>query len=765
MVFEDFHYADSGLLDFVDHLVEWSRACPIYVVTLARPELIEQAPRLGRRQAQLHLDVPGPACRKRRCASCWPVWCPGLPEPAVKAIVARADGMPALRRRDRPHARGRGRLAREDGVYRPVGDLTTLAVPETLTALIASRLDGLDPEDRSLIHDAAVLGQSFTPAALAAVSGMSEADLEPHLRALVRRELLTLATDPHSPGRGQYAFVQALIREVAYGTLAKADRKAKHLAAARFFESLGSDELAGALAGHYLAAYQNAPAGPEAEALAGQARLALGGAAERAGALGAHDQAVRFLEQAISVTKDPVAEAELLERAGASAEIAGRYDEAKDFLDRALEIHGAAGDRHAAARATAILGRTLLDGHRTDVARKLLEQAAPDFADLVDDPGVIALQGQLARAYFFDSEQQRAIEMADRVLAAAERADLQEIIADTLVTKGTAFCNLGRTQEGLGVIEIGERLARATGSTKILLRALFNHSVQGYEGDPAGTLEACVEGLALARRVGDRGSIAGFTAGLSFCLYHKGDWDRALVVLDSALAEDLDRSDRSSPLGNALMLHVFRGEPVDLVMAELEEVLPGLGDLGLRISLLDVRATVAFAQGHLREAIAGWHEEIELDPLQTTWVLPLSARAALWLGDTTAARADVEALDMSGRHGSVAALRRRTIRAGLAALEDPNGEALALFRAALRDWRELGLAWEEALCGIDMATLLDPALPDVQAAIESAREILTHLQARPFLDRLEAAASRKVMAPAPAPSVPSIAPAEATADR
>ena len=104
---------------------------------------------------------------------------------------------------------------------------------------------------------------------------MAEAELEPRLRALVRRELLTLEADPRSPERGQYAFVQALIREVAYNTLAKKDRKTRHLAAARFFEALGSDELAGALAGHYLAAQANAAEGPEADALAAQARIAL----------------------------------------------------------------------------------------------------------------------------------------------------------------------------------------------------------------------------------------------------------------------------------------------------------------------------------------------------------------------------------------------------------------------------------------------------------------------------------------------------------
>ena len=341
MVFEDFHFADSGLLDFVDHLLEWSRNVPIYVVTLARPELLEKRPDWGagkRNFTSLYLEpLPESAMRLLLAGLV-----PGLPETAVRAIVARADGIPLYAVETVRMLLADGRLALEDGAYRPVGDLTDLAVPETLTALIASRLDGLAPDDRALVSDAAVLGQSFTLAGLAAVSGQSEDELTPHLRSLVRRELLTLEADPRSPERGQYAFVQALIREVAYNTLAKRDRKVRHLAAARFFESLGSDELAGALAGHYLAAHHNAGDGPEAEALAAQARIALRAAAERANTLGALGQAVTFLDQARAVTRDEAEIAELLEQAGRAALRSGSV--------RGRRGPSAAGDR-AASRA------------------------------------------------------------------------------------------------------------------------------------------------------------------------------------------------------------------------------------------------------------------------------------------------------------------------------------------------------------------------------------------------------------------------------
>ncbi len=261
MVFEDHHYADTGLLDFVDHLLEWSRNVPIYVVTLARPELLEKRPDWGagkRNFTSIYLE-PLPLAAMRELLG---GLVPGLPEAAVRAIIERADGIPLYAVETVRMLLAEGRLAPEDGVYRPIGDLTTLAVPETLTALIASRLDGLDPADRLLVSDAAVLGQSLHPRRPCGGVGPRRSPSSTCASAaLVRRELFTQERDPRSPERGQYAFVQALIREVAYNTLARKDRKTRHLAAARFFEALGSDELAGALAGHYLAAHANAAEG------------------------------------------------------------------------------------------------------------------------------------------------------------------------------------------------------------------------------------------------------------------------------------------------------------------------------------------------------------------------------------------------------------------------------------------------------------------------------------------------------------------------
>ena len=257
LIFEDFHYADAGLIDFVDHLLEWSRNIPIYVVTLARPELLDKRPDWGagkRNFTSLYLEPLSESTMYELLAGL----VPGLPDQTMKAIVERADGIPLYAVEMVRMLVTDGRLAADGAAYRPSRRPDHPGRTQTLIALIASRLDSLDPADRALVSDAAVLGQTFTVAGLGAVSGIGGAEIEPRLLALMRRELLTLETDPRSPEHGQYAFVQALIREVAYNTLAKRDRKVRHLAAARFFESLGTDEIAGGLASHYLAAYENA---------------------------------------------------------------------------------------------------------------------------------------------------------------------------------------------------------------------------------------------------------------------------------------------------------------------------------------------------------------------------------------------------------------------------------------------------------------------------------------------------------------------------
>ena len=204
-------------------------------------------------------------------------------------------------------------------MYRPSGPIDTLEVPETLLALIAARLDGLSTEERRLVQDGAVLGKTFTIPGLAFLTGLPEERLQPLLASLVRKEVLSLQADPSYPERGQYGFLQDLVRKVAYDTLSKKERKAKQLAAAAFIEESWSgdeDEIVEVVAAHLQAAYAEAPKDPDAQEIREKTRGMLVRAGERAASLAAPAEAQRYFTEAAVLTNDGLERARLQERAG-----------------------------------------------------------------------------------------------------------------------------------------------------------------------------------------------------------------------------------------------------------------------------------------------------------------------------------------------------------------------------------------------------------------------------------------------------------------
>src|SRR5438270_1397085 len=406
--FEDMQWADSSLLDFVEYLLEWSKNSPLCVITLARPELLERRPTWGaghRNFTSLYLEPLSPEAMEELLTGL----VPGLPRPLREQILVRAEGVPLYAVETVRMLLDRGSLVQEGSVYRPVGAIEALDVPETLHALIAARLDGLSQEERRLVQDGSVLGKTFTRASLAAVTGLAAAELDPLLRSLVRKEVLSLQSDPRSPEHGQYGFLQDLVRHVAYETLSKRERRARHLAAAEHLSAaLAEDEVTEVVASHLVEAYQLDPDADDAPAIKERARLALVSAGERAASLAAAAEAKRYFEQAAELVEEALQKAELLGRAGEMAGYAGDPDTAAQLIEQSIAIYEAEDDTHAAARASGRLGRVLIFTDRRDEAVARLEEAFEVIASDEPDEDIALLAAQLSRAYWFSGDLERA---------------------------------------------------------------------------------------------------------------------------------------------------------------------------------------------------------------------------------------------------------------------------------------------------------------------------------------------------------------------
>ncbi|MFN8621831.1 MAG: hypothetical protein U0869_13955 [Chloroflexota bacterium] len=737
LVFEDLHWADPGTLDFIDHLLDWTRGLPLFIVTLARPELLDRRPDWGagkRHFTSVFLEPLSDADMRALLVGL----VPGLDDRAVAAIVARADGMPLYAVETVRMLVSQGRLVEREGRYEPIGPIEIVDVPETLTALIAARLDAVGAADRGLLQDAAVLGQSFSVAALDAVSGVARAELEPRLASLVRRELLVRQSDPRSPERGQYAFVQSLIREVAYNTLARPDRRARHLAAARYFESLGGDELAGALAAQYLAAYRASPAGPEADALATQARVSLKAAAERAAGLGSPRQAVGYLEEALEVTTDPSEEADLLERAASLAGVAS-LPQARTLAERAVELRRAAGDRPALARATLVMVRAGLDQREFTWAIPFLEREVDGFVDLPDDPSVVALQGQLARAYLMAGRERDALAATEPVLIAAERLDLVPVIADTLVSRGTSLTNLLRLREGPAVLRAGIALAEEAGLGLTAARGLSNLVSGLQDVDPRLALDAARQGIVAARRIGHASLQVTLHMGFTAAAYHTGDWAEALTATEATLVDQQRAAARAGLLLPVATIRIAKGHGDEPRYEEFRAFQRALGtEVGLS-AIKDVDAYLALADGRWADARADALESNRLAEYPSAVLVAI--RASILGRDPAATRETIAVFDALGAHGPAFTAQRQAAGAGLAALEGNRDAALRGYREALASLRALGLRWVLAQTGVEMVTVL-PDEPEALEVADEVRAILVELGAKPLLGHLDRVLAR-----------------------
>jgi len=737
LVFEDLQWADSGMLDFIDHLLDWSRGLPIMVLTLARPELFDTRPDWGSGRRHLTALALEPLTDEA-VRQLLEGLVPGLPADALAAIVGRAEGIPLYAVETVRGLLADGLIEREGEAYAVVGDLSQLRVPDSLRSLIASRLDALDVADRGLLQDASVLGQVFSAESLAAVTGADLAIVEPRLRDMVRRELLDVETDPRSPERGQFRFVQSLIREVAYGTLARRDRRTRHLAVARHYEAIGEDELAGALASHYVAAHQASDAGEESDAIAVQARLALGAAAGRAASLGSHDQAIAYLEQALDVTTDAADRAPLLDRAAISAVAAARED-APRYGHAAVEAYREVGDRVAVATATARLGRVLTEASELDRAREVLEAGLAEAEVLDDKSPLAAILANLARVYMRVADTDRAIAAADRALALAERLNLEPVIAEALNNKAAALSIAGRRRESSALHAMALSLARKLGERSLELRIRNNRASVMADDDPAGSARMLVESAAIARDIGDRWIYYFQLSQAAAAHIEMGrDWDEYLVAMKDAYETSALRNDRIRLRIFIGLMESARGERLDAFHREIEDLADGQAGVEARFALFMVRAEVELRRGAHDAAYQRAIEAFDLQYQEPAVATEVALRAAMRGQNLDGIRRAAGLVAELQRSGVMTEVRRQQARAALAAIDGRTDAAVADFTAVQARLASLEQAYLAALMAIDAIALL-PDAATLRELAERSRSLLEDLRASADIAELDRA--------------------------
>ena len=527
LIFEDMQYADSGLLDYIEHLLESARF-PVFILTFARPEFTEARPGFGtgRRTTAIYLEPLSDAAMGQLVDGL----VDGLPGATRDALTERAEGIPlyavetvrALIDRDAVIPRD-GRYVLADDTNNDVG-LQHLGAPTSLQALIAARLDALSPAERRAVGDASVHGMTFSGEALAETSPVD--DLDGVLTALVRKEIVSIQSDPLSPERGQYRFVQALVRTVAYETLSRRDRKARHLAVAAQIAKEPGNELAGVLARHYLDALDAAPKDPDADQLRASALELLERAAARAEALGSPEEALRHYRVALEREPSTEVEARLREGAARTAGSAALREDAIDNAGRARALYEGLGHDVEAGRVAALLGALLVDGSRLQEGIDLM---IPVYEQLVDRPDASAalapLASELARAFSYRGSWGESEYYAKRALQLAESREDWPQVVELLMRYGILWVFQGMPTGGLAMLRSAVDLARQHQLLFEMIRPLGNVSSFYNSRDLAVAEEAAREALALAEQVGARDRMDVVVANLAITLWHSGGWD------------------------------------------------------------------------------------------------------------------------------------------------------------------------------------------------------------------------------------------------
>jgi predicted ATPase/class 3 adenylate cyclase len=477
LVFEDLHWADDGLLDFVDSLAEWVAAVPMLVIGTARPELLDRRPGWGggkRNAFTLSVGALSADETAQLLASLLDQTL--LPAEVQAAVLRRAEGNPLYAEEYVRMLQDRGFLVRSPSGWQ-LTHTDELPLPETVQGMIAARLDALAPEEKELIQDGAVIGKVFWPAALHALAPGQDSSASA-LHALERKEFVRRDRRSAVAGETQYAFLHALVRDVAYGQIPRATRVDKHRLAAEWIAALApdrSEDRAEMLAHHYREAIALArAAGVDTGPLRAPALAALADASARASSLNAWEAAEELALAALELAEpgDPLRPHLLLRAARANTFGATPTRElataaAEGFLEQSDVAHAAEAEAMLSWISWWLADRVGSVAHADRAVELVQGQPTTQGATLA--------YAQKARVLSLAGRDAEAVELGRRAFAMAEEINDPRTASHALNTIGMSRVYLGET-EGLDDLKRSLELAEESAATDEISKALNNLS-------------------------------------------------------------------------------------------------------------------------------------------------------------------------------------------------------------------------------------------------------------------------------------------------
>lgn len=749
MVFEDLQWADASLIAFIDHLLEWSGEYALFVVVLTRPEAADRHPSLTvarRSVTPIYLEpLPSPAMEMILDGLA-----PGLPAELREQILDHAEGVPLYAVETVRMLVNRGALVLEGSTYRLQHDVESLEIPDSLQSLVSARLDGLTPDERAMVRDAAVLGKAFTKAGLIAL-GTADELLDALLASLVRKEIIMFQSEERSPEHGQYVFLQELVRRVAYETLSFADRKMRHLVAADHLERVtesGSYELVELVASHLLDACNAAPDADDAPMIRARAVNVLERSGQRAASLGAHQEAQLRFDQASELAEDPHRKAALLLASAVAANAAGNSDAATERSESARNLADQIGDATTSARAMAVQGEALMREDKQPQAVRLLEEAAAQLSQSDAGEAWATVAASLARVSLFSAaiDIPRTLELVNAALEIAESLQLHDIFAEALITKANAIMSSGRHEEPKALMRHALEFAKRHDLVTSGLRAQFNLVEYLMTGDdPQEGAAVGLMGLSMARRVGNRHYERLIAENVIVCLTELGRWDEAVELLLQ------QRTGRLTGLawescGCIARIHLARGdkESAKRLLSSMEHI--AADDPQLQVAELVFRGRLCLGEGDPAAAIAHAMDAVEYrhtigvrrNGMDLAYSLAMEAARAAGRKDVLdELLAQCDARNPGDRSARLTANVAR-FKAWQAAERGDATRADALFVEAEAAFRLIPAVYDLAVTLVEHAEWLvtNDAVDDAGPIADEARRILEDLQARPMLDRL-----------------------------